>query len=143
MTASSKQLFDDRLIFVKMILDCKLCITLVFAQIKRGRYDEDIIIMDILEAYEKNQPKAQSQNVLPTEGQLLAQRYAPDTGFFIRLVMKLSGGRIQNNRQASYVLLGIAGIIMIISLFLFFSSGTAEPLPESSPTFITGSSRGQ
>ncbi|MBI4225189.1 MAG: hypothetical protein HY617_02570 [Candidatus Sungbacteria bacterium] len=88
--------------------------------------------MDLLQEYEKNQPKAQLQRALPTEGQLLAQRYAPDAGFFIRLVMKLSGGRIENTRQASMVLLGVAGIILAISVTIFvWPTSFKNSLPEN------------
>jgi hypothetical protein len=95
--------------------------------------------MDLLQEYNKSQLKAQPQSILPTQEQLLQQRYAPDTGFFIPLVIKLSGGRIRDAKQATYVLLGIAGVVFIISLFLIFSGGSAELLPENLPTNMTGS----
>ncbi|MBI3442188.1 MAG: hypothetical protein HY007_00230 [Candidatus Sungbacteria bacterium] len=89
--------------------------------------------MDLLQEYNKTQPKIQLPHTLPTEGQLLAQRYAPDAGFFVRLVMKLSGGRIQNTKQASIILLIFAMIVMIISLFLFFGGDTADFSPDWTP----------
>lgn len=88
--------------------------------------------MDILEAYEKSQPKAQFPSAAQTPEQLLQQRYAPDTGFFIRLVIRLSGRRIQSARQASVVLLVVAGIIMFAALIVFVlasSSGGETALP--------------
>jgi len=62
-----------------------------------------------------------------TQEQLLRQRYAPDAGFFVRLVMRLSGGRIQNARQASLILLGTAIGIFIISTLVFFFSFSGGP----------------
>ncbi|MBI3421024.1 MAG: hypothetical protein HY006_03090 [Candidatus Sungbacteria bacterium] len=88
--------------------------------------------MDLLQEYEKNQPKAQFSSTLPAEGQLLAQRYAPDAGFFVRLVIKLAGGRIENTRQASLILLGTVISIFVISLFVFlfsFSGGLGIVAP--------------
>ena len=65
--------------------------------------------MDILGEYE-------SQNLdAPTQTRRVSQEY----GFFIRLVIKLSGGKIQNGRQASYVLLVAAAVVFLISLLLF------------------------
>lgn len=37
------------------------------------------------------------------------------------LIIKFSGGRIQSEKQATYILLVLAGIIFIISLFFWFS----------------------
>ncbi|MBI3442619.1 MAG: hypothetical protein HY007_02540 [Candidatus Sungbacteria bacterium] len=53
--------------------------------------------MDILGEYEKQNP----QPVRAAPQRQLADEY----GFFIRLVMRLSGWKIENSRQASYVLL--------------------------------------
>lgn len=83
--------------------------------------------MDILQEYEKNQPKAPPQSAAQTQEQLIRQRYAPDAGFFVRLVMKLSGGRIENSRQASLVLLGTAIGIFVISVLVFFFSFSGRP----------------
>lgn len=77
------------------------------------------ISMDILQGYDKNQSRP-SQDVLQTQDQFLHQRsVSPDTGFFIRLVMKLSGGRIENARQASWVLLGVTVLVFIVSILFF------------------------
>lgn len=40
-----------------------------------------------------------------------------------RLVVKWSGGLVKDETQANYVLLGVAGLALIISLF-FFGVGT-------------------
>jgi len=78
--------------------------------------------MDILGAYEKQNPQ-------PVQ-QALQRSQSSEYGFFIRLVMRLSGGRIENTRQASYVLLAIAGVIMVAAISVFlgvfgFSSSTS------------------
>ncbi|HBH71637.1 MAG TPA: hypothetical protein DDX26_02130 [Candidatus Yonathbacteria bacterium] len=39
----------------------------------------------------------------------------------VKVVIKLSGGRVDET-QANYILLGVAVLALIISLFLFFSS---------------------
>lgn len=87
-----------------------------------GCYDEHY--MDILEAYEKQNPRV--VQVAPQRQQ------SPEHGFFIRLVMRLSGGRIENSHQASYVLLAAAGVILLAAIVVFlggfdFFSG-AKPL---------------
>lgn len=78
--------------------------------------------MDILQAYEKNQPKAQAPS--------MAQRYTSDAGFFVRLVMKLSGGRIESTRQASWVLLGMSILILVLAVLIYniVSPGTVVPI---------------
>ena len=67
--------------------------------------------MDILGEYERQNLDAPTQT-------RRAVPYSQQYGFFIRLVMRLSGGRITDARQATYVLLGVAGVIFLISLFL-------------------------
>lgn len=76
--------------------------------------------MDILGQYEKQQPQ-----VIQAAPQ---RQLAPEYGFFIRLVIRLSGGRIQDSRRAVYVLLGIAAVFMLASLlFLFGVPGLSAP----------------
>lgn len=79
--------------------------------------------MDILQEYEKTQVKAPLPSTVQTQEQLLAQRYVPDTGFFVRLVMRLSGGRIRDARQASLVLLIISALIVALSIIIFLYQG--------------------
>lgn len=80
--------------------------------------------MDILGAYEKqNTPAVQP----------IAQRQqSSEYGFFIRLVMRLSGGKITNMRQASYVLLAAAGVILLAAIVVFLGasgfSSSVRPL---------------
>ena len=38
----------------------------------------------------------------------------------VRIVMKLSGGAIKEQKQAEYILLGFAVVIFAVSLYLFF-----------------------
>lgn len=45
----------------------------------------------------------------------------------VRIVMKLSGGAIKEQRTAEYVLLGFVVIALAISFYLFFGGGGASP----------------
>ncbi len=78
--------------------------------------------MDILGEYEKQRAVA-SAPIRPAS-------FRPDSeyGFFIKLVMRVSGGKIENARQASIVLLSAAGVILLISIFIFFR-GSSVSLP--------------
>ncbi len=40
------------------------------------------------------------------------------------LIMKISGGLIKTEQQANYIILGLIGLVIIISLFLIFSGGS-------------------
>lgn len=89
-------------------------------------------IMDILEAYEKQNP--QPVRAAP-------QRQPTDEyGFFIRLVMRLSNGKIQNIRQASYVLLAAAGVILLAAILVFLEASgffsSAKPLYSTDPLHL-------
>ena len=68
--------------------------------------------MGILERYEKQFPEANKP----------APQWQPSSeyGFFVKLVMKLSGGRIQDEAKANYVLLGAALLLVIIAILIFF-----------------------
>jgi len=72
--------------------------------------------MDILKQYEKQNPEVHSQ--APAQLQL-----SEDIGFLVRMTMKLSGGRIQNERQANKVLIGIVCLMAITAALVLFSSG--------------------
>ncbi|KKQ20327.1 MAG: hypothetical protein US33_C0021G0017 [Parcubacteria group bacterium GW2011_GWC1_36_9] len=50
-----------------------------------------------------------------------------DTPKMVRLVMKYSGGLIKEQKQAEYVLFGLAIVIFGISLYLFFGGGSKSP----------------
>lgn len=71
--------------------------------------------MDILKQYEKQDPEI-SHVSAPQEFQ--------DESSLVRTVMRLSGGRIRDPKQANYVLLGFAIILIVVSLFLFFNTGS-------------------
>jgi hypothetical protein len=77
--------------------------------------------MDILEQYEKQSPQISAQ-----PDQWGALREFRDESFLVRLVVRLSGGRIQNVKQASYVLLGFAVVMILISIFLLFGTGSSS-----------------
>ena len=68
--------------------------------------------MDLLSQYRQEHPESFQEK----------QAWTPprDYGFFIRLAMRLSGGRIRDVNTASYALAIVAGVILIVSLFLFF-----------------------
>ncbi|MEK7074199.1 MAG: hypothetical protein AAB968_00370 [Patescibacteria group bacterium] len=74
--------------------------------------------MDILEQYEKDLPQEPHQAPLWNQ--------SDEYGWPTRFVMHYSGGRIQNEKQASYVLLAFVAILIIASLFLFFSGRPAK-----------------
>ena len=56
---------------------------------------------------------------------------SPTAPKIVRWVIKYSGGLVKNEKQASYLLLGFAVLMIIISIFLIFSKGvgpqTLEP----------------
>jgi len=68
--------------------------------------------MDLLSQYKQDHPEA----LRPTPQWEPPKEY----GFFIRLVMRLSGGRIREINQASYILLGAAALVLVVSIFLYF-----------------------
>ena len=74
--------------------------------------------MGILEQYKKQFPEANQ----PTPQWQPASEY----GFFVKLVTKLSGGRIQDETKANYVLLGAAGIIFLVAILIFVFSGSSS-----------------
>ncbi|MBI4224766.1 MAG: hypothetical protein HY617_00385 [Candidatus Sungbacteria bacterium] len=89
--------------------------------------------MDLLQEYSKgmqpsqNAPRVQSPNTEP--------RYIEETGFLIRLVIQASGGKIQNTRQASFVLFGITLFIFISAIIIFLlSSGSLWTVPVPPPS---------
>ena len=80
--------------------------------------------MDILGKYEAEQPR-----VVP---QVLHERVT-EYGFFVRLVMRLSSGRITDARQATYLLLIVAVIFVLAALVILFA-GSGSDVPPSPPT---------
>jgi hypothetical protein len=88
--------------------------------------------MDILGEYERQNPVAPVRST--------SFRSDSEYGFFIKLVMRLSGGKIENGRQASLVLLAVAGAILLTSISIFISTSglfssrsTGMPAPIAGP----------
>lgn len=50
----------------------------------------------------------------------------PETPRLITWFMKVSGGRISTEQQAAYLILTLAGIMIVVSLFLFFGGKTRK-----------------
>ncbi len=84
--------------------------------------------MDLLEQYKQQHPEVLQP----------ASTWSPprEYGFFIRLVMRLSGGKIRDINQASYVLAIAGAVIVVISTAIFIydfsGSGTvSSPVPHN------------
>ena len=82
--------------------------------------------MDLLSQYKQDHPE---------EFREKPQWEPPrEYGFFIRMVMKMSGGRIRKVNKADFVLAIGAAVAFVLSLILFFAgSGTNVPLPGPAP----------
>ncbi|MBI4155694.1 MAG: hypothetical protein HY507_00490 [Candidatus Zambryskibacteria bacterium] len=52
--------------------------------------------------------------------------FADETPKMVKLVMKISGGAITEQRQAEYVLFGFVIVAIITSLFVFFNTGSSN-----------------
>ena len=59
--------------------------------------------------------------------------YYPGTPKMIQWVIKYSGGFIKDEKQASYVLIGLVAVAVVIVLFLVFSGGSGQPTPGTVP----------
>lgn len=78
--------------------------------------------MGLLSQYKQDHPEAfREQKRSP-----LTDEYGRAYSGMIAFVMRLSGGRIRDAKMASYALLVLAAITIIVSLFLFFSGGSAK-----------------
>ena len=74
--------------------------------------------MGLLENYQQQHPEAFRPK--EREPELGEGEY----GFIVRFVIHLPGGLIRNAKQASYVLLGAAGVAIVLTLIvLFWGSG--------------------
>lgn len=71
--------------------------------------------MDLLSQYKVQHPEAFREK----------PKWKPPSeyGFFIRLVMRLSGGRIREARQASYVLLMVTLLIGALTVIVWLTKG--------------------
>ncbi|HBB56469.1 TPA: hypothetical protein DEW47_01885 [Patescibacteria group bacterium] len=59
--------------------------------------------------------------------------YYSDTPKIIQLVMKYSGGYIKDEKQASYVLLGVVAVAIVIAIIFLFSGGGSKAKLEAPP----------
>lgn len=90
--------------------------------------------MDILAQYEKENPA-------PRESSMeLYGKSSDDYGYLINLVMRFSGGRIHNERQASFILLAATGVICGASIIIFImqsrnTSPYHQPVPVNGHEF--------
>lgn len=60
---------------------------------------------------------------------LSSTQEVPQKSWAIKVIMKLSGGRIKNDQQASYILVVIAVIFIILSIYNFISAMRKENSP--------------
>ena len=85
--------------------------------------------MDLLEQYNKDHPEA-----LREQKPLYAtDPYGREYPAIVRMVMRLSGGRIKDARQANYALMVFAVLALFVSLFLFFGGGSGTFSPDWTP----------
>ena len=93
--------------------------------------------MDLLEQYKLQNPEAFRPK--DRESELGRGEY----GFIVRFVIHLPGGMVRNAKEASYILLGAAGVLIVLTLIVsFWGSGSApkafspkgysDPLPSAS-----------
>lgn len=77
--------------------------------------------MDLLEQYKQQHPEAFKEK----------PKWQPPSeyGFFIRLVMRLSGGRIREVREATYVLLGGAIVMAVVAIIVLIVTFSSSPTP--------------
>lgn len=81
--------------------------------------------MDLLEQYKLQNPEAfRSKEREPELGE-------GDYGFIVRFVIHLPGGMVRNAKEASYVLLGAAGVSILLTLIIFFWSGSGQKIPSA------------
>src|SRR3989338_8717708 len=85
---------------------------------------------DFSKALANTRSGAQHQNKLQSAG------YGPEASGMVGWVIRHSGGLIQDERQASFVLLGFVVAAIIVSLFLTFG-GRGPELPSKEEIFRT------
>ena len=56
--------------------------------------------------------------------------FSPETPRIIQWIIKYSGGLIKNEKQAAHVLIGLAILMIIISLILFSNGGAGTDTPK-------------
>ncbi len=91
--------------------------------------DEDIKIggnEEIAEALKEFEAKS----AVETQKKVVKAEASSDVPKIVRLVMKLSGGAIKEEKQAEYILLGIVILMLGLSLYFFFrGSSSVTPIP--------------
>jgi len=85
--------------------------------------------MDILEQYEKQNPQ-----ISPESAQLDVLQGFQEESFLVRFVMRLSGGRILNMRQANYALVGIIVLSLALAFLIYNVIGPETVTPIESVT---------
>lgn len=90
-----------------------------------------LITMDILESYEKQNPEASSR----------APQWEPseEYGGLTRFVIRVSRGRIQNEKQANTVLIALAVCMFIITIVILVGD-RLSPSPRGLPIPVAGPS---
>ncbi|MEK7540860.1 MAG: hypothetical protein AAB529_01305 [Patescibacteria group bacterium] len=83
--------------------------------------------IDLSNAFKDSNVKSQD------EGQLPVQSFPPGTPKMIQWVIKRSGGLVKSEIQAQYILLGFAGLAIIISLFLVFGGNNGIKIKNQAP----------
>lgn len=84
--------------------------------------------MDLLSQYNKDHP----ETIQEQKRQPVTDEYGRTYTGMIAFVMRLSGGRIRDARQASYALLVASAIIVASALIIFFlPSGAQDTLPKN------------
>jgi len=74
----------------------------------------------------KNPEQMQQKQEIPSVLTVEKKYEAPEPSKMVKLVMKISGGAIKEQKQAEYVLLVFAILAIITSLFLFFGGGHSQ-----------------
>ena len=77
--------------------------------------------MDILGQYEKQSSGSSSQGPAWKPSQEIGEG-----GSLVQFVIRLSGGKIKDARQATYILFAFAGIMILASLLIFFGRGSGQ-----------------
>ena len=61
------------------------------------------------------------------------QEFFPDTPKIVQWTVRHSGGLIKDERQATYALFGVVGLLVIVSIVLFSSTGPGTKEIEAPP----------
>lgn len=82
--------------------------------------------MDNYDGNRDSEPRIEFENPWKGPKEHYGQRKTPK---IIGLAVKYSGGIIKDERQASYVILIVSVLIVIISLFFLFKGGSVPNVP--------------